>query len=90
MNKLFYFLLFISIFGKTQINKNYDSKQIKIDYQKSTLNKILLDTIVFRPKYSIPIKQNKNLKPFGKMYRDNFTGRMYFRNGFDRTLIYSK
>ncbi|WP_024566264.1 hypothetical protein [Elizabethkingia anophelis] len=90
MNKLFYLLLFISVFEKAQINKNYELKEIKIDSQKYTPNKILLDTIIFIPKYSIPIKQNKNFKPFGKMYRDNFTGRMYFQKGFDRTLIYSK
>ncbi|AQX86084.1 hypothetical protein ATB97_18810 [Elizabethkingia bruuniana] len=66
-----------------------EKNKLKKEEKISKYNKIsLLDTIEFKPKYSLPI--DKSSRPFGKMYRDNFTGRMYFQNGFDRTVIYSR
>lgn len=66
-----------------------EKKVFKKEEKIGISNKVyLLDTIEFKPKYSLPI--NKDSRPFGKMYRDNFTGRTYFQNGFDRTVIYSR
>ena len=92
MNRLYYFLIFVMNFWYAQVTPSIPKEEKKVfkkEEKISRSNKIyLLDTIGFKPKYSLPI--DKGSRPFGKMYRDNFTGRTYFQNGFDRTVIYSR
>ncbi|MDV3663257.1 hypothetical protein CMU51_04210 [Elizabethkingia anophelis] len=94
MNKIFFLLLFLINFCYSQIASSV-TKEEKTVNKSSKLS--LSDTILFKPKFSIPIKsasQDKGWYPFKSaretIYRDNFTGRIYFQNGFDRTLIYSR
>ncbi len=81
------------------INLCYAQVNPAVSKEKKTGDKynrlFLLDTIHYKPQFSVSVKPVSNDKDnfplggrHGKIYRDNFTGRIYFQNGFDRTLIY--
>lgn len=82
-------IFFLCDFINAQMKKNYDIKSL---YYKDTvkINTPLLPKIDL-PK---PVFQNKKFFYFGKtqetIYRDNLTNRIYFENGANRTLIYSR
>ena len=81
-------VFFFAHFMNAQMKKEYDIKSL---YYKDTVK----SSTPLLPKVDLPKPDfQKKFFYFGKIqetiYRDNFTNRLYFENGANRTLIYSR
>ncbi|AJW63124.1 hypothetical protein VO54_01648 [Elizabethkingia miricola] len=89
MNKIISVILFCASLCYAQVVPT--TKERKIMYNSNQLR--LSDSIHYRPQFSVfvkPISKDNDWFSEGKIYKDNFTGRTYFQNGYGRTQIYPR
>lgn len=88
MNKIISVILFCINLFYAQVVPTI-AKERKMESNPNQLR--LSDSIHYRPQFSVfvkPVSKDNGWFSEGKMYKDNFTGRTYFQNGYGRTQIY--
>ncbi|MDQ8747709.1 hypothetical protein ATE49_19570 [Elizabethkingia miricola] len=89
MNKIISVILFCTSLCYAQVIPAVKERNIMHNSNHLRLS----DSIHYTPGFSVsikPVSKDNSWFPEGKMYKDNFTGRTYFQNGYDRTQIYPR